>query len=160
MGMKIARKAISRPPVSTNITHPMFKLITASLFALVISAATVEASPSKKIFKGDYDGAALLENAVGDNIIYSPVRFKISIAGVVTGTAYNSVTEKLLKVNGTIGKVTVKSGIDYRGKISGTFSDGTKWKAEVSTLKGLPYKTILGKATKGSYSGELALNSL
>jgi hypothetical protein len=93
----------------------MFKLITASLFALFISAATVEAGPSKKIFKGSYDGVVLLENAVGDNIVYSPVRFKISIAGVVTGTAYNSVTEKILKVNGSIGKVTVKSGIEYTG---------------------------------------------
>lgn len=138
----------------------MFKLITASLFALVVSMATVEAGSSKKIFQGGYNGALLLQNPGGDSIVYSPLLFKISSTGVVTGTAYNSITRKTLQVKGAIGKVTVMSGLDYRGKVSGTFSDGTKWNAVVSTLKGLPYKTMLGKATNGSYSGQIALNNL
>jgi hypothetical protein len=137
----------------------MFKLITASLFALVVSVATVEAGPSKKIFQGSYTGALLLQNSGGDSIVYSPLKFKISGTGVVTGTAFNSSTQKTVKVNGAIGNVTVISGLDYRGKVSGTFSDGTRWNAVVSTLKGLPYKSILGKATKGSYSGQIALNN-
>ena len=158
-GNRTRGRFICLPSVKIS-SHIMLKLITASLFALVVSVASVEAGPSKKIFQGAYDGSLLLQNSVGDSIVYSPLRFKISISGVVTGTAYNSNTQKTLAVKGAIGKVTVMSGIDYRGKVTGTFSDGTKWSAIVSTLKGLPYKTILGKATKGSYSGQIALNNL
>ncbi len=138
----------------------MFKLITTSLFALAISVSSVSAATSKKIFKGNYDGYANLESVTGVSIYYSPVRFKITGAGVITGTAYLADTKQLVNVTGSIGKVTVKSGFSYIGKASGKFSDGTKWDVEIQAVKGYSAKVITGKARKGSYSGSLQLGIL
>lgn len=138
----------------------MFKLITAALFTLVLSISSVHASPSKKIFAGNYDGIAKLENVTGDYIFFSPVRFKISKLGVITGTAYNDDTGKLLKVKGKINKVKSLFGIRFIGKASGTFSNGTKWTADVEAQKGQSGKIISGKAKRGAYSGTLSLTNL
>ncbi|MES2661467.1 MAG: hypothetical protein V4689_22805 [Verrucomicrobiota bacterium] len=137
----------------------MFKLITAAVFALVISITSVQAGPSKRIFKGDYDGYTLMEDLKGNRIYYSPVRLKISKAGVISGTAYNDATDKLIKVSGSITKVKVLFGIRYLGTASGTFADGTKWKAEIEANKGVSGKIFNGKATKGRYSGEIKLTN-
>jgi len=137
----------------------MIKLITASLFALVVSVSSVEAAPSKKIFKGNYDGIAVLENVTGDRIFYSTVRFKIDTNGKITGTAYRDSTAKVYTVKGSITKVKVLFGIRFLGKASGTFSDGAKWTAEVEANKGVSAKIIKGKARKGAYSGDLSLTN-
>ncbi|MES2474292.1 MAG: hypothetical protein V4640_00835 [Verrucomicrobiota bacterium] len=137
----------------------MFKLITAALFALVISITSVQAGPSKKIFKGNYDGYTLMEDATGNRIYYSPVRLKISPDGKITGTAFNDDVDKLIKVKGKITKVKVLFGIRYLGTASGTFADGTKWKAEIEANKGISGKIFDGKARKGSYRGEIALTN-
>lgn len=137
----------------------MIKLITASLFALVVSVSSVEAAPSKKIFKGNYDGIAVLENVTGDRIFYSTVRFKIDTNGKITGTAYRDSTAKVYTVKGSITKVKVLFGIRFLGKASGTFSDGAKWNAEVEANKGVSAKIIKGKARKGAYSGDLSLTN-
>jgi hypothetical protein len=137
----------------------MFKLIAAALFALVISLLPAQAGPSKRIFKGSYDGYTLLEDAKGERIYYSPVRVKISKTGVITGTAYNDATDQLIKVKGTITKVKVLFGIRYLGTASGTFADGTKWKAEIEANKGISGKIFDGKAFKGAFSGKIALTN-
>ncbi len=137
----------------------MFKLITASLFAMVISVSSVQAGPSKKIFKGNYDGIALLENVKGDRIFYSTVRFKIDTNGKITGTAYRDSTAKVYTVKGSINKVKDIAGIRFFGKAAGTFSDGAKWTAEVEANKGVSSKLIKGKARKGAYSGDLSLTN-
>ncbi len=137
----------------------MFKFITAALFALVLTILPAHAG-SKKIFRGKFDGIASLENVVGDRIFYSPVRFSISKTGKITGTAYNDQTQQLLKVSGTIKKVKSLFGIRFIGNASGTFSDGTKWTAEVEANKGVSAKIISGKARKGAYSGTLSLTNL
>ena len=138
----------------------MFKLITTSLFALAISVSSVSAATSKKIFKGNYEGYASLKNVTGVSIYYSPVRFKITGTGVITGTAYLTDTKQLVKVTGSIGKVTVTSGISYIGKATGKFADGTKWNVEIQAVKGYSAKVITGNARKGSYSGPLQLGIL
>ncbi|MES2438830.1 MAG: hypothetical protein V4584_07180 [Verrucomicrobiota bacterium] len=137
----------------------MFKFITAALFALVISVTSVEAAPSKKIFKGNYDGYTLMEDAKGARIYYSPVRLKITPAGKITGTAYNDDTDTLVKVTGKITKVKVLFGIRYLGTATGTFADGTKWKAQIEAQKGIPGKIFDGKARKGIYSGDIELTN-
>lgn len=138
----------------------MFKLITAALFTLVLSISSVHAGgPSKAIFAGKYDGIAQLENVKGDSIFYSPVRFKITKKGVITGTAYHEDSDKVLKVKGKIGKVTSLFNIQFTGKASGTFSDGTKWTAEIEAQKGVSSKIVRGKARKGVYSGPLSLTN-
>jgi len=137
----------------------MIKLITASLFALVLSVNAAEAAPSKKIFKGNYDGIANLQNVTGDRIFYSTVRFKIDANGKITGTAYRDSTAKVYKVTGSINKVKDLFGIRFLGKAAGTFSDGTKWNAEVEANKGVSAKIIRGKARKGAYSGDLSLTN-
>ena len=138
----------------------MFKSLAAALFALVLTVVPALAEPSKKIFAGSYDGIAEITNKIGDSVFYSPVRFKISKQGVITGTAYRDDTDKLLTVNGSIGKVTSLFNISFTGKASGTFSDGTKWTAEVEAQKGATAKGIRGKARKGAYSGTLSLTNL
>lgn len=138
----------------------MFKLITAALFTLILSITSVHAGPSKKIFAGKYDGITSLENVKGDTIFYSPVRMKITKTGVITGTAYRDATGKVYKVKGKINKVKVLFGIRYLGKASGTFSDGTKWTAEVEANKGVSAKIIRGKGKKGSFTGSVSLTNL
>lgn len=138
----------------------MYQKLAIVPFALVATAFTAEAAPSKKIFAGKYDGITELENVVGDRKFYSPVRFTISKEGKVTGTAYYSATNKLLKVKGSVTKVNVKFNILYTGKMSGTFSDGTKWTATVEAQKGLHAKVIKGKARKGAYTGSVSLTNL
>ena len=137
----------------------MFKLITAALFALVVTVLPAHAAPSKKIFAGAYDGYTLLENAKGERLYYSPVRLKISQSGVITGTAFNDATDKLIKVNGSITKVEVLFGIRYLGTASGTFADGTKWKAELEANKGVSGKIFDGKASNGKFTGRIALTN-
>jgi hypothetical protein len=137
----------------------MFKLVTAALFALVVSITSVQAGPSKRIFKGNYDGYTLMEDLKGDRIYYSPVRLKITPAGKITGTAYNDDTDKLIRVNGKITKVKVLFGIRYIGTATGTFADGTKWKAEIEANKGVSGKIFDGKAWKGRYSGDIELTN-
>lgn len=136
------------------------KFITAILFALVVSILPAAAASPKAIFAGKYDGITLMENVVGDRIFYSPVRFKISKSGVITGTAYNDDTAKLLTVKGSIGKVTSLFGVRFIGKASGTFSDGTKWTVEIEAQKGASGRVISGKARKGAYSGSVSLTDL
>ncbi len=136
----------------------MFKLI-AVLFALVLTMLPAHSS-SKAIFKGNYNGIASLETATGDRLFYSPVRFKISNSGQITGTAYNDDTQSLLRVSGSIKKVNSMFGIRFIGKASGTFSDGTKWTAEIEANKGVTAKAIRGKARQGDYSGTLSLTNL
>jgi hypothetical protein len=138
----------------------MFKAITTVLVASAIAASPATAAPSKKIFSGNYDGITEIENVMGDSVFYSPVRFKITKTGVITGTAKNYQTGKLLTVKGKIGKVTAFFGIRFIGKASGTFSDGTKWTAEVEAMKGVSGKLIRGKARRGAYSGSLSLTNL
>jgi hypothetical protein len=134
----------------------MIKLASLALFALVCSVPVAQAAPSKAIFKGSYDGIASLETVTGQDLFYSPLRLNISKTGLITGTAFRE--EVLYKVTGKIGKVTVQYGRSYVGKASGTFSDGTKWTANVNAAKGLTaYNTILGKGTQGAYSGRLSL---
>ncbi len=138
----------------------MFKLVTAALFALVISVTSVQAGPSKRIFKGNYDGILQLENVVGDSLFYSPVRFNISATGKVTGTAFSDKTQTLLTVKGQISRVTVQFGVLYKGKMTGTLSDGTKWNATVEAYSGVDAKLIKGKGKKGVYTGSLTLTNL
>lgn len=138
----------------------MFKLITAALFTLVLSVTSVHAGPSKKIFAGKYDGITDLENVKGDTIFYSPVRMNISKTGVITGTAYRDATGKVYKVKGKIGKIKSLFGIRFIGKASGTFSDGTRWTAEVEANKGVSAKIIKGKAKKGAFTGSVSLTNL
>ena len=137
----------------------MIKIITVALFSLVIAAIPAQAGPSKKIFAGNYDGIASLENIVGDRIFYSPVRMKISKTGKITGTAYNGDTQQILKVTGSITKVKSLFGIRFTGKASGKFSDGTKWKAEVEAQKGFSGKIIDGSVRRDGYSGSLSLTT-
>lgn len=140
----------------------MFKLITAALFSLVLSITSVHAGPSKKIFAGNYDGITELENVKGDRIFYSPVRMKITQKGVITGTAYRDATGKIYKITGKIGKVKSLFGIRFIGKATGSFSDGTKWSAEVEANKGVSAKIISGKAKarRGAYTGSVSLTNL
>ncbi len=138
----------------------MIRYLTTAILALVISVTAVRADSTKAIFRGKYDGIADLQNVVGDRQFYSPVRFNISKTGVITGTAYFSDTKKLYKVKGSIGKVTSMFGIRFIGKASGTFSDGTKWTANVEAQKGVAGKIVQGKARKGKYSGSLTLTDL
>jgi hypothetical protein len=137
----------------------MFKLITAALFALVISQLPAQAGNSKKIFKGNYDGYTLMEDVKGQRIYYSPVRLKITKTGSITGTAYNDATDELIKVNGRITKVKVLFGIRYLGTATGSFADGTKWKAQIEANRGVLGKIFDGKASKGAYSGNIALTN-
>lgn len=146
--------------LETNHSTIMQNLLTTAIFALVIAVVPAHAGPSKKIFAGNYDGIALLENAVGDRIFYSPVRMKISKAGNITGTAYHGDTAKLLKVKGSINKVKSLFGIRFIGKASGTFADGTKWTAEVEAQKGVSAKGIRGTVRRSGYSGQLSLTNL
>ncbi len=137
----------------------MFKLASLALFALACSVpVATAASPSKTVFKGNYSGNAVLETVTGESIFYSPLRFKISKTGFITGTAYHDGV--LSQVTGTISKVTVQYQTLYTGKAAGKFSDGTKWTAEVTALKGQSGKYITGKGRKGSYSGSLSLTNL
>ena len=138
----------------------MFRSITTVLIASAFATAPALAAPSKKIFAGSYDGITEIRNDTGDTIFYSPVRFKIRRDGTITGTAKNHDTGKLLKVRGSIGKVTSLFGIRFTGKAAGTFSDGTKWNAEVEAMKGVSAKGIRGKARRGGYSGALSLTNL
>lgn len=141
----------------------MFQLVTTSLFALFISflsVSTAVAAPSKGIFRGDYDGITNLENVVGDRIFYSPVRFKITKAGKISGTAFNTKTQKLLKVSGKINSVNSLFGVRFIGKASGRFSDGTTWTAEIEANRDVSGKIISGKARKGAYTGTLSLTNL
>lgn len=141
----------------------MSQFLTTSLFALFISflsVSTAAAAPSKGIFRGDYDGIASLENVVGDRIFYTPVRFKITKAGKISGTAFNNGTRKLLKVSGQINSVSSIFGVRFIGKASGKFSDGTTWTAEIEANKGVSGKIIAGKVRKGAYSGSLSLTDL
>ena len=138
----------------------MFKLASFALFALVSSLPLAQAAaPSKAVFKGNYDGIARLETVTGESFSYSPLRFKISKVGVITGTAYNSKSMVLSKVTGKINKVTVKYGISFVGKAFGKFSDGTKWTAEVSAQRGQTGKTISGNARQGAYSGRIIMTN-
>ena len=138
----------------------MFKLITTALFALIVTVIPAHAGPSKAIFKGDYDGIASLETVTGDRLFYSPVRFKIDRTGRITGTAYNTNTQKLLKVSGSIKKVKSMFGIRFLGTATGKFSDGAKWTAEVEANRDVSAKIISGKARKGKYTGTLSLTNL
>lgn len=138
----------------------MQKFLTTALFALALAVLPAHAGPSKKIFAGKYDGIAQLENAVGDRIFYSPVRMKINKSGNITGTAYHGDSAKLLKVKGSINNVKSLFGIRFIGKASGTFSDGTKWTAEVEAQKGVSAKGIRGTARRSGYSGQLSLTNL
>ena len=138
----------------------MFKLASFALFALVSSLPLAQAAaPSKAIFKGNYDGYCKLETVTGDSIYYSPLRFKISKVGLITGTAYNYDTKILHKVTGKINKVTVQFGRTYVGKASGKFADGTKWTADVNATKGLPYKFVNGKGRQGAFTGGLSMTN-
>jgi hypothetical protein len=137
----------------------MFKIITAALFAFAISLMPAEAGKSKKIFKGNYDGYTLLQDAKGQRIYYSPVLLKISKTGSITGTAYHDATDQLIKVKGKITKVKVLFGIRYLGTASGSFADGTKWKAQIEANKGVPGKIFDGKAFKGVFRGNIALTN-
>ncbi len=132
----------------------------AAILALFLTLSVAQADNSKKIFRSNYDGIADLENVIGDSIFYSPVRFKISKTGKITGTAYNTTTMELVRVTGSIGKVKKSFGILFVGKASGKFSDGTRWKAEVQAQKGVRGKIIQGKARKGKFSGSLSLTDL
>ena len=150
--------------VSETITHPkniMFKLASLALLALVCSVPlAAAASPSKTVFKGQYNGVATLETVTGESIFYSPLRFNISKTGSITGTAYNDTTKVLSKVTGTVNKVTVRYGNLYIGRAAGKFSNGTKWTAEITALKGQTGKTISGKARQGAYSGSISMTNL
>lgn len=138
----------------------MFKLISAALFALIVTVLPAHAAPSKAVFRGEFDGIASLETVTGTRLFYSPVRFKIDRSGRITGTAYNTNKQKLLKVNGSIRKVESLFGVRFLGTATGKFSDGTKWTAEVEANKGVSAKIISGKARKGGYSGSLSLTNL
>jgi hypothetical protein len=138
----------------------MFKLASLALFALVSSLPLAQAAaPSKAIFAGNYDGYCKIETATGASIFYSPLRFKISKTGIITGTANNYDTKVLGSVTGKINKVTVKYKKSFVGKASGKFSDGTKWTAEVNALKGTTAKYITGNASQGAYSGSISLTN-
>lgn len=138
----------------------MFKLASFALFALVSSLPLGQAAaPSKAIFAGNYDGICQIETVTGDSIFYSPLRFKISKTGLITGTAYNDKTKILSKVTGKINKVTVQYGMSYIGKASGKLSDGTKWAGNVNAVKGIADKYISGKASQGAYSGSISLTN-
>jgi hypothetical protein len=137
----------------------MFKLASLALFALVSSVPLAQAAaPSKAVFKGNYDGICQLETVTGESIFYSPLRFKISKTGIITGTAYNDRTKVLSNVTGKINKVRVQYKVSY-GKASGKFSDGTTWTAEVTAAKAFTTKAISGNATQGAYSGRISLTS-
>lgn len=138
----------------------MFQSVTTVLVASAFLASPALAANPKKIFAGNYDGIAELENKLGDTRFYSPVRFKITRDGSITGTAKSYQTGKLVTVKGSIGKVTDMFGIRFLGKASGTFSDGTKWNAEVEAMKGVSAKAIRGKARRDGYSGTLSLTNL
>lgn len=139
----------------------MLKLTSLAVLAFLCSGPmTFAASPSKTVFKGEYNGIATLETVTGDSIFYSPLRFKISKTGSITGTAYNDTSKVLSKVTGTINKVTVRYGSLYVGKAAGKFSNGTKWTAEITALKGQTGKTISGKARQGAYSGSISMTNL
>jgi hypothetical protein len=138
----------------------MFQSVTTVLVASAILASPALAGNPKKIFAGNYDGIAELENKLGDTRFYSPVRFKITKDGAITGTAKSYQTGKLLTVKGSIGKVNDQFGVRFIGKASGTFSDGTTWNAEVEAMKGVSAKGIRGKARRDGYSGTLSLTNL
>lgn len=140
----------------------MIKYLTAALFAFVLTLVPASAkAPSKKIFAGNYDGNSRIENAAGASEYYGPIRFKITKAGKITGTAKKSSTNQILKVSGKINKVKSLFGIQFTGKASGKFSDGTKWTAEITAQKGLSSKVITGKCTRpGGYRGGLTLTNL
>lgn len=138
----------------------MIKYLASAVFAFLITLMPAAAAPSKKIFAGSYNGNSAIENNVGDSVFYGPIRFKITKTGKITGTAYNTDTKKLLKVTGKINKVNSKFGILFTGKASGTFSDGAKWKVEITAQKGLSAKVIQGKTTRRSYTGSLSLTNL
>jgi hypothetical protein len=138
----------------------MFKLASLALFALVSSVPLAQAAaPSKAVFKGNYDGICELETVTGQSIFYSPLRFKISKTGVITGTAYNDRTKVLGNVTGKINKVTVQYKTLYVGKASGKFADGTTWTAKVNATKGITEKYITGNAKQGAYTGTVTLTS-
>ncbi len=144
------------------LIHPtthMSKIIAAALLAFITCLIPAQAGTSKKIFKGNYDGYTLMEDAKGQRIYYSPVRLKISKTGSITGTAYNDVTDQLIKVKGDVTKVKVQFGIRYLGTASGTFADGTKWKAQIEANKGVADKIFDGKAFKGAFSGNITLTN-
>lgn len=153
-------KGASVKPHNPNHPTAMFKLITATLLTLVLSISSIQAGTSPKVFAGKYDGITSMENVTGKRIFYSPVRFKIDTKGKITGTAYRDATGKVYTVKGKIVKIKTLFGIRYLGTASGTFSDGTKWKAEVEANKGVSAKIIRGKAVKSTYSGTVSLTNL
>jgi hypothetical protein len=136
----------------------MFKLASLALFALASSLPMAHAAaPSKAIFKGNYDGVCKLEAVAGKSIVYSPLRFKISKTGLITGTASNDKSKVLSQVTGKIDKVTVQNKTLYSGKASGKFSDGTSWTAQVNADKGSSAKYISVKCKQGAYTGSARL---
>lgn len=138
----------------------MLRILTPVLAASVLATAPVLATESRKIFAGEYDGITEMENKTGKTIFYSPVRFKITRDGTISGTALRTSTGKLLKVKGSIGSVSSLFGIRFLGKASGTFSDGTRWTAEVEAMKGVSAKGIRGTARRDGYAGMLSLTNL
>lgn len=139
----------------------MFKHASFALFALVSSVPLVQAAaPAKAILAGNYNGIASLETVTGDSLFYSPLRFKISKTGMITGTAYNDTTKVLSKVTGSVKKVSVSYGNYYIGKAVGKFSNGTTWTAEITAMKGQSGKTLSGKARQGAYSGSITMTNL
>lgn len=132
----------------------MIKYLTATAFCLLFPLTAVSAQ-NKQIFSGIYLGNSAIENPVGARIYYGPIRFKIDKKGNIAGTAFNDNTNKLLTISGKIDKVSVQSGIYYVGKATGKFSDGAKWKADVSALKGASGKALSGTCVKGKYRGSI-----
>lgn len=138
----------------------MLRILPPLFIAAAFASAPVLAAESPKIFAGNYDGITQIENKFGKSIFYSPVRFKITKDGTITGTALKTGNGKLLKVKGSIGSVSSLFGIRFLGKASGTFSDGTRWTAEVEAMKGVSAKGIRGTARRDGYSGTLSLTNL
>lgn len=130
----------------------MNQFLSATVLCLLLSLTGASAQ-SKKIFAGIYLGNSAIENPVGDRIYYGPIRFKIDRKGIITGTALR--TGKLLTISGKIGQVNVQSGIYFTGKAAGRFSDGTKWKADVTALKGTSSNALSGSCSKGTYRGSI-----
>lgn len=132
----------------------MTQFLTATAFCFLLSLTGATAQ-SKRIFAGIYLGNSAIENPVGDRIYYGPIRFKIDNKGIITGTAFNDRTDKLLTISGKIDQVKVQSGIYFTGKSAGRFSDGTKWKVEVTALKGAASNALSGSCSKGTYRGSI-----
>lgn len=134
----------------------MFKHVTTSLLALTLSLNAAQAKPSTKIFEGSYRGSA---DVKAERILYDPVIFAIDGKGNIKGTAYRTDSKKIFKVSGRISKVSNSSDLIYKGKASGSFSDGLTWSANLTAKQGNVRKTIKGLTQGERFTGALSLKT-